>query len=305
MQILLSDIADRDWFLLRTTVEVQITFGDRNQLEHIPSNELGQWRLTLSTNQQREESIEIALKLATTLLEYCSLLQSDEYLNRIEIAFQDGLSHKIFFGKRYGALYKEFITRDLFEDSNRDSLNPPELNRPFSPTVHPQLSWHGALGPGYSKEAADQALKNRYENSLRPIQHTIKWLTQQPSFIDAVHLLREQGWLDWHILNAVSSIVVNYRINKEINLRTDPEKWKKRFMELINRPEEENAGPVPISEFSVENLRFHLHISMQSTLKNLGFELHQRTPDLEAISNFLGERYRYWKDDIYHTNYGF
>ena len=76
-------------------------------------------------------------------------------------------------------------------------------------------------------------------------------------------------------------------------------------MELANQPEDENADLVPISEFSVENLRLLLWTSMQSTLKNLGFELHQITPDFEAISDFLGERYKYWTDDIDHPHYGF
>ena len=133
----------------------------------------------------------------------------------------------------------------------------------------------------------------------------MKRLTQQQSFIDAVHFLRAQGWLDWHILNATSLIVLNYRVNKEISAHTDQERFQQRFMEIMNQPEDENADSVPIFEFSVENLRLHLWTSMQSTLKNLGFELHQTTPDFVAISVFLGERYKYWTDDIDHPDYGF
>jgi hypothetical protein len=76
-------------------------------------------------------------------------------------------------------------------------------------------------------------------------------------------------------------------------------------MELMNQPEDENTEEIPISEFTEENFRIMLWTSMQSTLKNLGFELHQTTPDFAAISNFLGERYKYWTDDIDHPNYGF
>jgi hypothetical protein len=226
-------------------------------------------------------------------------------LKKIETAFQEGLSHKIFFGQRYSTLYKNFVTQDKFKSSNRSAFSIPEANRPFKPVLHHQLTWHGDLGPRYSEENAKQALKNRYKNSVRPIQYTLKRLKQQKSFLDTVHSLRAQGWLDWHILTAVSLIALNYRVNKEISVHTDREKFQNRFMELMNQPEGENADPVPISEFSVENLRLMLWTSMQSTLINLGFELHQTTPDFEAISDFLGERYKYWTDDIDHPDYGF
>jgi len=305
MQVILADIADTDWYLLRTTIEVELVFGPDNELQQMPSNELGRWRLTLANNPTNDDPNIIALNLATTLLKHASLLPSKQYLNKIENAFQEGLSHKIFFGQRYSTLYQEFITKERFESSNRASFTTPDSDRPFKATAHNQISWYGSPGPGYSKEAAEQALKNRYENSIRPIQRTLQWLTKQPAFIDAVHLLRTQGWLDWHILNATSLIVLNYRVNKEISFHTDREKWQKYFWELMDQPEDENAAPVPMSEFSAENLRLHLWTSMQSTLKNLGFELHQTTPDFGAISVFLGERYRYWKDDIDHPNYGF
>ena len=305
LQIILADIADADSFLLRTTVEVEICIGSNEELQQMPSNELGQWRLTLSRNQTKEESDQIALTLASTLLEHASLLPDEQFFSRIETAFREGLSHKIFFGQRYSTLYSEFITKERFESSNRAALRVPEANRSFNSILHHQLSWHGGLGPRYSEEEVKRVLKNRYENSVRPVQYTLRRLVQQESFLNTVHSLRAQNWLDWHILTAVSLIVLNYRVNKEISVHTNQEKFQKRFMEIMNQPEDEKAGEVPISEFTEENLRLMLWTSMQSTLKNLGFELHQRTPNFKAISDFLGERYRYWTDDIDHPNYGF
>jgi len=307
LQILLADIAENDWYLLRTTVEVEIDFGkdDEIGLKQIPSNELGKWHLTINSAQAKDDSEQIALRLASTLLEHASLLPTEEFYKRIEAAFRDGLSHKLFFGERYSVVYEALIGRKRFESSNRTALSVPESNRPFIPVLHHQLSWHGGLGPSYSEESATQALKKRYENSVRPIQHTLKRLTQQQSFIDAARILRAQGWLDWHILTATSLIVLNYRVNKEISPHTDRARFDQRFREILNQPEDEYADLVPVSEFSVENLHIQLWTSMMSTLKSLGFELHQMTPDFEAISDFLGERYRYWMDDIDHPNYGF
>jgi len=44
---------------------------------------------------------------------------------------------------------------------------------------------------------------------------------------------------------------------------------------------------------------------MVSTLKGVGLEVHQPTPDFNAISDFLGQRYSYWTDDIEHPDFGF
>jgi len=61
-----------------------------------------------------------------------------------------------------------------------------------------------------------------------------------------------------------------------------------------------------MEEFTAESLRRQLSFSMVTTLTKVhGLILPRSTPDFEAISDFLGERYRYWLDDIEHPNYGF
>jgi hypothetical protein len=65
--------------------------------------------------------------------------------------------------------------------------------------------------------------------------------------------------------------------------------------------EREDDPPVPAAEFSEEALRLQLNTIM-STLKVLGFECRQRTPDFPAIARFLGERFTYWRDDIPHDD---
>jgi hypothetical protein len=307
LQIILADIASDDWYLLRTTVEVAIHLETKGKIgiQQIPSNEFGLWRLSFTRGEIFEKLNELALELTTTLLEHCSLLPTKEFVRRIEDAFQDGLGHKIFFGQRYSVLYTEFVDLEKFESPNRRSRTMPEANRLFQPTLHDQLNWHSGFGPGYSVETAREVLKNRYERPISRIQFTLKRLGKERSFKNTVHNLRASGWLDWHVLSALSSVVLNYRVNKEVGLHANPDISQKRFIELMELPEDENAIPVPLSEFSEQNLRNHLWFSMAATLKHLGFELHQITPDFEAISDFLGKRYNYWTDDIDHPDYGF
>ena len=75
-------------------------------------------------------------------------------------------------------------------------------------------------------------------------------------------------------------------------------------MEMLYQEEDPDLKAVPLTEFTKDKLRFHLHSSMISTLRNLGLESHQQTPDFNAISDFLGQRYNYWTDDIEHPDSG-
>jgi hypothetical protein len=51
---------------------------------------------------------------------------------------------------------------------------------------------------------------------------------------------------------------------------------------------------------SVERLSQMRRFSFMSSLSRWGLELHQPTPDLQAIEELLGERYGYWHDDVEH-----
>ena len=73
-------------------------------------------------------------------------------------------------------------------------------------------------------------------------------------------------------------------------------------MDTMNREEDVTLDPVPVSIFTKERLELHLSTSMLSTLKGAGLEIHQPTPDFHAVSDFLGQRYNYWTDDIVHPD---
>ena len=70
----------------------------------------------------------------------------------------------------------------------------------------------------------------------------------------------------------------------------------------MNEPERENSTPVPLKEFTEEKLRMYQRGNMLATLKGLGLECRQSTPDFEAIDHFLRYRYNYWTDNIEHTD---
>jgi hypothetical protein len=308
LQVLLADFADTDLCLLPTKIDGEIKLGTEDDvgIVVIPSNEKSRWRLTLAENDTKKSLEMLSFSFATWLLMQASLLPENKFKEHIETLFKKGLMDKVFFAQRYKSLYQELVNKKDFNSGKRRTIPHFINNIPFHPIfIHNQMNWHGTLGPGYSKESSKEAIKNRYERSILPIKYTIARFSKNPKFKRTVSILRQEGWLDWHILLAVALATVNYRVRNELGPNTLPEKYQNRFFELMNNPEKEDLEPIPFIEFSKKNLHFQLHNSMLSTLKSLGFEIHQPTPDFNAISVFLGKRYNYWTDDIDHLNYGF
>jgi hypothetical protein len=69
-------------------------------------------------------------------------------------------------------------------------------------------------------------------------------------------------------------------------------------VELMNTEENEESIFVPSTVFTEGSLRQVMEVSMIFTLRLLGLELRQVTPDLSAIDHFLRFRYNYWTDDM-------
>jgi len=77
-----------------------------------------------------------------------------------------------------------------------------------------------------------------------------------------VCVLREEGWLDWHILVAVMHLVLNYRIQRALSLGLSRREVEELSDQWTKEVEKENSIHVPLSEFSVENLKVQLRLSM-------------------------------------------
>ncbi|MGC1121827.1 MAG: hypothetical protein WBA22_12105 [Candidatus Methanofastidiosia archaeon] len=309
LQILLADIAHVDLCLLNTIVTINVRAENINdaELEPIPSNKGRKWNVTLplcSKNWSSDvEHLQInTLTVTSTILEEISLLPKKSLDEILENLFREGISMKTFVGQIYEIIYREFISQEAFEGSDRSSKHIPESDRPFATKEHEEIGWLDGPGPGYTKENVCELLQNRYSRSIRVIKYTLERLMRNPNFIALIGRLRADGWLDWHILSSIATITVNYRVMQNPEAYYSAEISQDLFLEHIGMPERETWTPVPISEFTEERLRTSHRINMLSTLKLLGLECRQTTPDLEAIDHFLRMRYNYWTDDIKHTD---
>ncbi len=307
LQILLADFSSIDLCLPRTRVQVEIQTGagDKIQLENLPSNDLIRYRISIPSITPRDPLDAQVFGIASAILGYVSFLPQDQFMSHLESALRQGLSGKTFFVQSYRNLFSRFILASDFNSSARNAKSIPQTGLSFEPVSHHQLEWFSSPGPGYSKESATEALKNRYEIAPKPIRFTLLNLLTNSEFRKTVSELKADGWLDWHILTAVALATVNYRVNKQRHPSQGMAEYQRLFMDTMNQEEDVTLDPVPLSLFSKEKLKFHLFSSMGSTLKGMGFEIHQPTPDFNAISDFLSRRYNYWTDDIEHPDFAF
>lgn len=309
LQILLADLAGIDLCLLKTNVDINIRKEKISDIkvEPIPSNIGRKWRVAFPSNRTegklslKDLQIKV-LAIATTILTEISALPLAKFNKILEMRFREGISMKVFVAKPYEVLYPEFITKEIFDSSGRSKKRVPELRREFRIKENETLSWVNGPGPGYSKKKAESFLKNRYSRSLIPIRYTLKRLLKHAEFASTIKRLRQDGWLDWHLLASICNAAITYRARQCLPACTSLKAEKELYFKIMNEPERKDSPPIPIQEFTEDKLRLALKFSMISTIRILDLELRQRTPDFEAIEHFLRHRYNYWTDDIDHID---
>ena len=126
-------------------------------------------------------------------------------------------------------------------------------------------------------------------------------MKNKPFFRETVKKLRLEGWKDWHILMAIASITVNYRVNRLGYKYSDD--LKKKFIEQMSLKETSNSIPVPLVEFGETELKNHLYTSMLSTLKIFDLEYKANLLVKSALKEFLEKRCHYFYDDTPHEDF--
>ena len=305
LQIVIADMAHQDLFLLQTTIDVTIVIDDRQDADvrHAPSKDSSRWSILLPTKRSTSEDLVVeGMSIATALLRDVSLMPEQPLMDRIEECFKDGIAAKIIVGLPFEDLYQELIEPEVI--NSRPSL-PTELEdrrSTFDSPVHSELDWVAEDMIDYSKGEAHKDIQRRYDESLRLFPITIQRLRTDNGFRAVLRNLREQGWLDWHVLLAIANIILNYRLGSHQSANVSIEELKRRSNQIQSTPETSMTAITPVSTFSEEAMKQALELSMVSTLQIIGLECHQRAPDLRAIREFLIRRCHYWSADVPHDD---
>lgn len=309
LQILLADLAEIDLCLVKSEVNISIIFGEAPSpnIKSKASNSIRTWEITFPIHSTKkmntcEKFESYIFSFASHILFEISLLPEAKFNEVIESLFLNGLSMKLFVGQTYEFLYRYFVDENFFSENLLTGLWVPQPLNQFRFKDSENLQWFDGHVPGYSKKVAEEYLYTRYSKVIPPIKFTLRKLSKNQQFMSILNKLRSDGWLDWQILAAICMITVNYRINFQNKRYLDKAEINKLFEIYFSKPEEEFDSEIPISEFTMENIQMSLKVSMVSTLKLLGLECHQMTPDFDGIEHFLRYRCNYWDDDLEHDD---
>jgi len=312
-QVLLVELANKDLCLLRTTIDVRVepsSSGSRDA-EWEASNDGRRWTVTLMAKPDdvragRKSAPEHAKELLAVLsriLIDASLLPQDAYLVGLEDAFSRGLPHKLGVGRPYDEL-ANVISRERFDAFGRRHAKPPAEPAQHPAREHPQLAWQSGPGPTYSREIAEEMLRNRYELFPKNMRFTLPRLLADSGFRAVIAQLRDEGWKDWHIAVAVFSRTHGLRMSAAGYTHEDLQDpaTMKRLSTLAYEPEQSAWPTPPASFYTREALIQARRLAMLKLVEYWKLNPRQPTPDFPAIESFLAERYAYWTDDIDHQD---
>lgn len=307
LQIYLAEIARYDLCLIRTRVHIWVEVNEHQQIaiEAASSNKDRVWRVCLprsgehSPRKLGETHLDVFAVVTTILLEV-SLLPQTQFMAVTQSLIERGLTNKIFVAHPYEAVYREFVSEQAFNQYKRSGDRDLFSESEVTLFEHRELKWKDGPGPTYDRSAAESALIRRYDFVMPSIRYTLPRLLKLEEFRTTIDKLRGKGWLDWHILTAVSGATVNERLNRRAKDKKDQRELD-RIAKTLEKEQKEWA-PVPTEIYQEDVLLYCLYLSMLATLEIIELESHQLTPDFEAIEHFLRHRYSYWKDDVRHAD---
>jgi hypothetical protein len=309
LQILLTDLANVDLCLLKTqaNITIKVESVEEPALETVPSNDKRYWTILLPRSiDKTTESIQhfqsSILTIGTMILWELSLLPKEKFFEKIDACFKNGISMKVFVARPYDELYHEFAVNET-SDRQIENQKVPKSDLPFNIPEVSQLAWVGGDGPTYSSNEAKELLKRRYEKIESLVTITLKEALKNQEFVGTIKRLKEKGWLDWQLLTAIWLICVDYRVRLNDYATSNNQIYDTLFSALMYDPETIQSSPVPAVEFSESRLLFQMHANMIHSIHIYGLEIHQKTPDFNAIFDFLKNRYRFVSDDITHKEF--
>src|SRR5690349_17619837 len=195
----------------------------------------------------------------------------------------------------YDAYYS--VDEELFDAPARQSLNPLAEPPKDQPPAHASLASPHKPGPGFSVGEAERQAQKYYDTLTHALNRTLPHLARSAYFRDMVRDFREQGWKDWHLLQAIAELVADFRVEKA----ADP--VEAALQQALNGLSSETPSDVLIDPDLVdeESLRIALMMSVQRAAHEWGLRL----PPIGCTSwllQLLTDRYAFLRTDVSHQD---
>ncbi|MFI2715140.1 hypothetical protein ACH5AI_02175 [Streptomyces collinus] len=257
------------------------------------------WKVKLTRDEgpNKLDFFDAHAELATSILlilSEISLLPEERLREHMQQALRPGYVERLMPHIRYDRAIS-FIDDEDFEAASRKEIHPWGVKGFGEPLTPPSLREIDKPGPGFTEGEAIIRCERRYESFARLLPHTLTMLNVDPTFQHTVTCLRNQGWKDWHILQALANQVLNYRhtFTEETFGRISPDD--------LFASEAPQDILIPAHLVTEDSLRTHLTYSFAATLKTWGLAPHgELIPDdyLAVLEN----RYGYWTVDAPHED---
>ncbi len=303
LQVILADIAPMNPVLIDSTVRVAVEVMpaasrdvDNSDIDD-SEPEIVATVVLPDTPDDPDARDRVVVAMCFQLLHAVHVRPPGDLHSLLERLLAGGLVHKVSVGRPYEET-AALLNNDHY-DRCADASRPPSSDT-FQPVERKPLAASTATGPGYDRDDALQAVRERYEVANDALRYTLPRLLTNEGGRATIVRLRADGWLDWQILVAHLNAAMNWRM-QQAGIRpefADP----MQIMELARRPETAVSPKMPLAVFADNRVDMHIYMQTATVARRWNLRGRQEAPGEEAMRNLLIRRYRYAVDDIPHRD---
>lgn len=302
LQLAIVEFADVDIVVIPSNVMIEVELQDAKKpsIIQLPDNGKLVWRIRMPADYLNDDHAFDLAVVAITILGQATALPFDEFRKLTEKRFERGLSTRFFSVRPIRELLAFVQPPGIPFAVLSNTTRRPLLTR-LVPLESPELKWISSPGPNYSRKRADKYIRNRYERTNEALALTLPKLIRDVRCSRIIQDLRNEGLLDWQILNIIGSIVVQYQVQQQFPGK-DLGVIAKEMQDRIYRREQEDDPKFDLNAFTIEVVSVQKKTIAISALRTWGLEIHRQTPDFEATKKLLDVRYWHSTDDLPHED---
>ncbi|OAV75013.1 hypothetical protein Barb7_01420 [Bacteroidales bacterium Barb7] len=272
LQIMLTEISlsETDFHLMKCTIEIELELSE-NLLppKALASNTKYRWKAFLQHfNSPDPKKIESNAANVTVILSLIlneiSLLANEEFQKGFMGLFErHELSRKTLTVNSYQRIYRNIIPKNVFDNIKRQDFFPVECVLKF-PTENKFMQWKNSISSKYNIESSLHHIYNRFKHSHKCIHITLERLKHDSEFCKYINELRNQGYLDWQIVFAITNFMCCYKAQLEVSKMTFEteeqhiEALKKAMFKYHQMDESDFPIIFPIEAFKSKDFQYQI-----------------------------------------------
>jgi hypothetical protein len=306
IQIVQIEFADVDLLIIPSDVQIDVGLGDEAepQCVQLPDNGNLVWQITMPKAMPDTPSKEyqaFLIGIVLIVLGQTTALAVSKLDELVEKRMERGLPGRVLSVRPLRELIKLAQPEDL--DFAMLTAEPrPTLLTEFRPREERELHWRTCPGPAYCRSTAEEHLRSRYETTARGLRLTLPRMVDDVRCRQLLLRLREEGFLDWQVLNALLNMVAQWQVEAKLGRPMSPATDSRMLRDRIFREERDDDPPFDLRIPTEERIRMLLMFGVAGAFKTWGLVSHRRTPNFAAMKRLLDERYQHSADDIPHAD---